>query len=246
MLPFRADQLLDFWEQYLDQPLVRTGIGLLALAEPGTDADTLAGLSISERDEKLLALRTRIFGPGLRSIADCPECSQKVEWENDTGDIFSSVEKPPWPEQEHICEKDGYRICYRLPDSNDLSAATGPDVVDVPEDDFLRELILSCTFDGQDCSPGEIPLPVLEALGLCIEKESPFADIRMELKCANCGHQWEVQFDILSYLWQEIRSWAEHTLSETASLALSYGWSEKEILGMSPARRQLYLEMATP
>jgi hypothetical protein len=67
----------------------------------------------------------------------------------------------------------------------------------------------------------------------------------MELCCPECGRRWEVVFDIGGFLWAEINDWAEHTLRTVHSLAEAYGWSEREILNLSPLRRQLYLGMVS-
>ncbi|MEA1978379.1 MAG: phage baseplate protein, partial [Chloroflexota bacterium] len=65
----------------------------------------------------------------------------------------------------------------------------------------------------------------------------------MTLTCPECSHQWEVLFDIASFLWTEINNWAERTLRTVHQLASAYGWAEREILNLSPVRRQLYLGM---
>jgi hypothetical protein len=51
-------------------------------------------------------------------------------------------------------------------------------------------------------------------------------------------------FDVVSYLWGEIEDWAERLLRDVHSLAAAYGWSERDIVGMSALRRRLYLELA--
>ena len=63
------------------------------------------------------------------------------------------------------------------------------------------------------------------------------------MSCPGCGHQWEIQFDIVSYFWAELNDWAKRMLRMVSRLAGAYGWSEDHILNMSPRRRQLYLEM---
>ncbi len=50
-------------------------------------------------------------------------------------------------------------------------------------------------------------------------------------------------FDILSYLWTEIEDWAQRLLVDVHTLAVSYGWSERDILALSPRRRRMYLEL---
>ena len=53
---------------------------------------------------------------------------------------------------------------------------------------------------------------------------------------------WQLTLDIVSFLWSEISSLAKRHLREVHTLAWAYGWSEADILAMSPARRQFYLE----
>ena len=71
----------------------------------------------------------------------------------------------------------------------------------------------------------------------------PQADIRLQLGCPACGHQWELVLDILSYLWEEVNEWANDMLLEIALLARHFSWSEADILNMSHFRRNRYLKL---
>jgi len=84
---------------------------------------------------------------------------------------------------------------------------------------------------------------VIQALTERIESLDPQADIRIHLTCPGCCHSWCALFDIASFLWAEINGWAERMLQMVHRLAASYGWSERDILNLSPVRRQLYLGM---
>jgi hypothetical protein len=86
----------------------------------------------------------------------------------------------------------------------------------------------------------DLPQHALDALSQQIEKLDPQAEIRTALTCPACSHQWEVLFDIAGFLWTEINNWAERTLRSVNLLASAYGWTEREILSLSPVRRQLY------
>jgi hypothetical protein len=77
-----------------------------------------------------------------------------------------------------------------------------------------------------------------------MERADPQSNLQFSLTCPACGHCWEAAFDIVSFLWSEIHSWAQRTLRMVHLLARSYGWQEADILAMSPTRRQIYLEMA--
>jgi hypothetical protein len=76
-----------------------------------------------------------------------------------------------------------------------------------------------------------------------MEALDPLAEIRISLTCPQCNHKWDAWFDIAGYFWAEIQDWAEKTLAAVHQLARAYGWSEGEILELSPVRRQLYLGM---
>jgi hypothetical protein len=74
-------------------------------------------------------------------------------------------------------------------------------------------------------------------------RSDPQADVRLESACPACAHRWSSPFDIFCYLWSEIEDWAERLIREVHALALAYGWSERDIIAMSPRRRRLYLDM---
>jgi hypothetical protein len=44
-------------------------------------------------------------------------------------------------------------------------------------------------------------------------------------------------------LWREIESMAGRLLRDVHALASAYGWHEKDILALSPVRRQFYLTL---
>jgi hypothetical protein len=71
----------------------------------------------------------------------------------------------------------------------------------------------------------------------------PQADVQIDADCPACEHRWREPFDIASYLWTEIAVLARRLLLEVHELASAYGWSEHEILELSSARRNAYLEM---
>ena len=61
--------------------------------------------------------------------------------------------------------------------------------------------------------------------------------------CPACTFTWSEPFDIVTFFWAEIDAWARRLLADVHVLASSYGWSERDILALSPVRRQYYLEM---
>lgn len=110
---------------------------------------------------------------------------------------------------------------------------------------LLKSCILNAEHSGKAYDINELPASVLEALSHRIMELDPQAEIRIDLTCPECSHHWEVLFDITRFLWTEINAWAERTLQTVHRLARAYGWSEQEILSLSPVRRQLYLGLVS-
>ena len=77
-----------------------------------------------------------------------------------------------------------------------------------------------------------------------LETADPCIDFALDLRCPACGHAWTTSFDITGYLWEEIDARARRLLDEVHVLARAYGWPEREILGLTEARRAAYLERA--
>jgi hypothetical protein len=241
MRPINAMELLTVWERGLNQTLLEKVLTLLTAACPEIDSEALAGLSIGERDARLLQLREWMFGSYLVNTARCPQCAQRVEWENRIADIRTNPSKSTSSSAEFNLNVADYGLRYRLPTSMDIAAVMNAPRGDSTPQDLLKRCIVSARHAGEVCDPGSLPQDVLAALGRRIEELDPQAEIRIDLTCPQCSHKWDVLFDIASFLWTEINHWAERTLRSVHKLASTYGWSERTILNLSPVRRQLYL-----
>jgi hypothetical protein len=90
----------------------------------------------------------------------------------------------------------------------------------------------------------DLPDQVMEALETAIATTAnavdPLAEIEVKLDCPQCAFSWQSPFDIVSFLWSELDAWAKQMLREIHILASNYGWSEAEIIALSPQRRQHY------
>jgi hypothetical protein len=241
MRALKAMELLTVWERGLNQTLLERVLALLIAACPEIDSETIAGLSIGERDARLLQLREWMFGSHLVNTAQCPQCTQRVEWENRIADIrIPPSPITPSPAEFSLNVAD-YSLRFRLPTSMDIVAVMNAPRGDSTPQDLLECCIVSARHAGKACDPGSLTEDVFAALGRLIEELDPQAEIRIDLTCPQCSHKWDVLFDIASFLWAEINHWAERTLRTVHKLASAYGWSERDILNLSPVRRQLYL-----
>ena len=215
---------------------------MLACVYPEHTTDELAGLNIGKRDALLFNLREHLFGPRFIGVTQCPDCGQQVEFDFFSKDMLPETENNK--EGEILFEKEGYVIRFTLPTSMDLMAVQDAGTIERMRNQLLTRCLSSITRDGIETPPDNMPDYVVTAVIEKMAKTDSCADVHLELSCPACTKQWMALFDIVSFLWSEINGWARQMLFEVHLLARTYGWSEAEILAMSPNRRQVYLEMA--
>ena len=249
MRALSALDLLDAWERGHRQGPVERALTLLAAACPDTHPEALWALSIGRRDAQLLTLREQTFGSRMSSVTICERCGKRLEFSFDASDLRVDASPESMPVEELAL--DGYALRFRPPNSMDLAALNrepGKDGTnDAYDADPRRQLLAQCVLEahrGGEATPVErLPANVVDALEEGMRHADPQADVRLAIVCPDCGHQWQCVFDIVGFFWREIDSWACHVLREVHILARAYGRHEREILALSPARRQFYLEM---
>jgi hypothetical protein len=241
MHPLSASELLGVWERGRGQPSVQRAMALLASACPEVPTDSLARLSIGERDGLLLTLREWAFGPHLVGMTTCPECGDRLELNFDMADVRATTENES-NEGFSIAVSD-YELRLRLINTQDLVAILDGKDLNSAREMLLNRCILAARYRGEESSIDQLPFDVVGEVVEQMELLDPQADVQLALTCPSCTHQWEAAFDIVSFFWAEIESWARRLLREVHSLARAYGWCESDILAMSPQRRQLYLEL---
>src|SRR5260370_40295505 len=79
MRALSVPELLRIWESGLAQGPVERGLLLLGAAHPDMPRESLALLTIGQRDAGLLTLREWTFGSRVDSVVVCPECGQRLE-----------------------------------------------------------------------------------------------------------------------------------------------------------------------
>jgi hypothetical protein len=237
-----ASSLLSAWEQGWQQSPTRQALALLSAAYPEVSPSRLAELSVGRRDACLLALREGTFGPHIKGEASCPKCAEQLEFAYETGDVRAEPSEPCDRREVLSVTAAGWEATFRLPTSLDLQKAQASE-----EKEFRRNLLRQCVTDirrgAEQKEVDGIPDEVAIAIGVRMEQADPQADVKIILACPSCGHTWEMPFDIASFFWDEINARAYRILYEVHLLACAYGWSESEILAMSPWRRQAYLDL---
>jgi|SRR5579863_5158500 hypothetical protein len=233
-----AEEVLDTWERGVPGNPIERALVLLRLGPGASHPDGASRLTIGRRDAELLALREWLFGAEMAAVVACPRCKVELDLELDAAEIRSAAIEPPEGEM-RLCAH-GYEVTFRVPECADLEF-----LEDTDDEESWRQLLGRCVLSAtrQDGEPlcGELPDEVVEAITAQMANSDPLADIRLALNCPACEHRWLAVFDIVSFLWREITSFARRLLREVHDLASVYGWSEKEILSLSYERRQYYL-----
>jgi hypothetical protein len=240
--PIGVRELLEAWERGRALPPWRRAAVLLVAADPGATPGEIEALSVGRSDARLLALREAVFGRVMPCLVACPSCGESLELALDTAALIVPEAEATVPGPLKL-EREGYELEVRPPAGRDLAAVEGSADADEARRRLLELCIISARYDGREVPADALPACVTEAAAARIAQADPQADCRLELTCPACGQDWQAPFDILSYLWAEVNAWAQRIFREVHRLASAYGWSESEVLALSPMRRQIYLEM---
>ena len=235
-----AAKLLQVWERGQLQAPVEKALTLLAAVHPDATRETLAALSIGERDSGLLSLREQLFGTELTSLTDCPACGEQLELNFNVADIRVGPTAPHVP---LYLSHSGYELELRLPNSVDLLQLTNYSTVGEMRARLFEQCVVRAVHYGAVEPANEMPAEIVDLAIERIGEADPQADVEVDLNCPECRHVWQTGFDIVSYLWSELHSWVWQMLREVHVLASNYGWGESEILSMTPQRRRGYLEI---
>ena len=214
---------------------------LLGTATPGSRVDDLATLSIGECNRRLITLRGLMFGDTVEAISRCSSCGAELEFSFELPDVCHNPRSDDMNKKPFV--KQGYTVSFRAPTSSDLLAVAAIPGMDAAREELFRRCIISARYRKKAIPADTIPPHVAEALEEWIAQIDPLADIRVNLTCSSCQTSWDETFDIGSFFWHEIHAAALRIMREVHELAMAYGWNEREILGMSPVRRETYLEM---
>ena len=238
-----AAELLAIWERGASLLPAEHANMLIEAVFPEKSAPELAELTIGQRDSFLFALRDILFGQEIVCLSVCPGCNKNVEMAFTSTDLRAKAGSEQQKDNVLSLERSRYSVRFRLPNISDLMAISGCRDTNMARSMLSMRCLISASENGAEMALGQLHQDVMQELVDEMAREDPLADIQFMLVCPFCGRKWQVVFDIVSIFWSEIDTWAHRTLREVHTLALSYGWSESDILALSPSRRQIYLDM---
>lgn len=235
-----AADFLATWEAGLTEAPLGRALLLHRAARPDLEGDTDALLSVpvGTREADLFTLRRALFGERMQLRLACGACDADMEFELDAAQ-FTQSPSPTRHAPLRITE-DGWEVEFQLPGVADLAAAARDTD---PRHALLTRCLLSATRDGTAVTAGELPVPVQRRIAEAVEAADPGADVTLHVACPECEQATRAELDIASHLWTELDAWARDLLLDVHLLATAYGWSEPDILALSPLRRRYYLEL---
>jgi hypothetical protein len=214
--------------------------GLLAVqaAFPEARQESVADWPLGRRNRALAELYCACFGPTLSGWTACRQCGEKLQFSVD-GDAVQGSGAPatadtdaPW-----TVTIDG-RV-FRLPTSRDLARLAG--FAD-PSEAATQLLDLCVVREGNTEAAEAWSESDVEAIGEKLALADPLAEILLDFHCPLCGETFQESLDLAGFFWSELEGRAKRLLLDVHTLAMAYGWSEADVLSLSPARRNFYLE----
>jgi hypothetical protein len=228
-----SSDLLDLWEYGSGLHPLDRGLLALSAAFPEIPPASLADWTLGRRNKALIELHCSFFDPTLGGWTTCAGCEEKMEFEinggalvNESVDALNLAQGFTFKDQ-----------CFRLPTSRDLAKAAQQKDAEAAAICLMER----CRTNVE--GPVQWTQEDVEQVGEKMAVADPLAEIRIALSCPSCGRESTETLEIISFIWSAIEARAKRLVWEVHAIASMYGWTEKEVLSLSPARRALYMEM---
>lgn len=225
--------LVTLWERGSSMHLLDRALLALSMAFPEASSP-VADWALGQRNQALLELHCSLFGPALQAWSACASCGEKMEFTIQATALL----------QQNTCKfREDFTISFngqnfRLPTSRDLAALS--QLTDTEAAALkLMQLCRVNSGNRERWTQAEI-----DRAGEMMAIADPLAEIRVALSCPACRHDTVETVEVTSFLWSEIEGRAKQLLWEVHAIASAYGWTESEVLALTPARRARYVEMA--
>lgn len=223
--------VLDLWEAGLQ----RTPAARALLLLEATGERDVSTWTVGRRDLALLDAYCS-GGHGLEALADCPSCGAVLDVAMGVGSFGGGG-----TEQAVTVVADDYVVTAHPPTVADLMELDPSDDGEALRRCLLTRCVEQAAVGGRAVSVGELPAHVVDQVERALDEADPAADIRLALSCHECDTTWTETLDPVVFAWAAVERAARQLATDVHALAHAYGWSEEQILTLSPFRRHLYL-----
>lgn len=221
--------VLSAWERGLRGTPLQRSAELLA-SGAGVSAPDAAGWDVGSRDAVLAGVLADLAGATVWACTGCAGCGAALDVPVDLTPIARLPARQPG--ETFRIEVHGVEVTFRLPTSADLAAVRGTDP------DVARRALLAACVAG-----GELTDEVAGAVDAAMAELSPAGAVQIAVGCPDCAATTTAALDVGVLLWSELAARATALLRDVHLLATAYGWTEPEVLALSPQRRAAYLEL---
>lgn len=224
--------LLDLWEEAAAVPPCAVGAVLLHHAGIIDDPVEVLDLPLSQVATLLARVWTSTFGPTADCLIDCPQCGEDLEL------VLPLEELAALPELDSSGSVGSSGLVVRFPATRDLLAVTA---ASDPAHELLRRCLADA--DGRAVDPAGLSADLRMDVEATTQRLAGAAAAVVTTVCPACGAPVRVDVDPGEILWQRLRAAVPAVLADVTDLAAAFGWSEADVLALSPARRAAYLDL---
>ena len=243
-MTWSAANALDVWEHGYSLGPMNRALVLLKSTTPDPPGGWLA-LKPGEVMQRLLNKYESEFGTRLEATASCPVCGTEVEMTFTVHQVRQAIPagKEIQAKPLHLISVEDLEIVARDLNVGDLHAASACSHAGEAHRMLFQRSVISASKAGTEVSAAELPEKTRKAVSQRLEEADPWGDPRVSLTCPDCKNTWDSGVDAGAHLWIELDASVRILQREVVALARGLGWSESEILEMSPSRRRLYLDL---
>ena len=244
--------LLDAWDAGGAAPDVARGSVVLAVSGVVTPDDA-ADLPLGVLGELALQCHIEAFGARLDGVVGCPTCAGTLEvalrLDRLLADSVARTESVARTDSatraEHADRTDSCSVELTTGTAH-VRAPTVRDLLAVgTTDDPAHAILARCVQDRAGCAvdPTQVSAADLELLDAALEQGAGVGLTRVRTSCPDCDSEVVAVLDPCALLWGQVLAAAPALLREVARLAAAFGWTEDEVLALTPTRRSAYLEL---
>jgi hypothetical protein len=225
-----AAEMLAAWEAASEAPPAARTAVIVHRAELADDLDAALDLPLGAVAVMAAHVHEEAFGPMVDGVLHCEACGEELDVTVPLGELA---------EDGTDAAKEVADLTVRAPTTRDLVAVA-------TAEDPSRALMSRCVHngDGAAIDPDALDPDVIADVDAAAEELAGAAGLMLRGSCPACGEKATAPLDIGMLLWEQVTRSAHALLAEVAELGAAFGWSEEEILGLTPLRRRAYLQLA--